>query len=243
MEQTDRIEEAYQEWLRLQNRDQHPEGKFDNGGRWYPSSEEQQECCGAIRSPSRAHPYSYLVHCRSLEHVAHRYGIPAKALRSRKAQDNKPAQREGGIYYKLVALSEDGFFRSIYDGETVYQIGEELYEPAHQNHGGGFYVHRTEREALSAQFPKDSALLTAPVGVLTVECRGNYCVYDNGKLSFSRLTPLSVEPVFCEKCRKPLTIEHIRHHRMVAYNELLDQDETIRWGEVKCLDCGANYKI
>lgn len=51
------------------NRDSHPFGSTDNGGRWYPSEYEQASCCKAIRSPSRAHPYSYMVHCRTKKHV------------------------------------------------------------------------------------------------------------------------------------------------------------------------------
>lgn len=47
-----------------------PDGKFDNGGRWYPSESEKCECCGYVRSPSRAWPYSYLLHCRTRKHVA-----------------------------------------------------------------------------------------------------------------------------------------------------------------------------
>ena len=47
----------------------HPVGKFDRGGRWYPSDRERASCCAAIRSPSRAHPYSYMVHCRTRKHL------------------------------------------------------------------------------------------------------------------------------------------------------------------------------
>ena len=60
--------EARAMYERRQARDEHPSGKFDNGGRWYPSDEEECGCCGSVRSPSRAWPYSYMTHCRSLHH-------------------------------------------------------------------------------------------------------------------------------------------------------------------------------
>ena len=52
-------------------RREHPCGKFDNAGRWYPSDSEEQDCCKAIRQPSRAFPYSLMLHCRSKKHIAH----------------------------------------------------------------------------------------------------------------------------------------------------------------------------
>ena len=72
---------ALYEWKRLQDRRQHPDGFFDKQGRWYPSEYERCECCDKIRSPSRAFPYSYNRHCRSVEHVANKFGVDVKALR------------------------------------------------------------------------------------------------------------------------------------------------------------------
>lgn len=46
----------------------HPDGTFDKGGRFYPSEHETCACCAQVRSPSRAWPYSYMVHCRTLKH-------------------------------------------------------------------------------------------------------------------------------------------------------------------------------
>ena len=51
------------------NRASHPAGTTDKGGRWYPAQGEHASCCDAIRSPSRAHPYSYMVHCRTHKHI------------------------------------------------------------------------------------------------------------------------------------------------------------------------------
>jgi len=77
----DKLNEALIEYLQRRDRESDPEGKFDRAGRWYPSDEECQDCCASIRSPSRKWPYSLLVHCRSLRHVAHLYGVDEKELR------------------------------------------------------------------------------------------------------------------------------------------------------------------
>lgn len=47
-----------------------PEGGFDRKGRWYPSDREDADGDGSsTRSPSRAWPYSYLLRCRTRQHV------------------------------------------------------------------------------------------------------------------------------------------------------------------------------
>ena len=48
-----------------------PEGSFDSAGRWYPSAAE--DCGGdgrCVRTPSRAWPYSYMLRCRTRQHVS-----------------------------------------------------------------------------------------------------------------------------------------------------------------------------
>lgn len=52
-----------------QSRAEHPDGKFDKAGRWYPSDEESQDCCDTVRSPSRGWPYSLMLHCRTRKHI------------------------------------------------------------------------------------------------------------------------------------------------------------------------------
>lgn len=48
-----------------------PEGSFDSAGRWYPSDAEDADGDGSsTRSPSRAWPYSYMLRCRTRQHVA-----------------------------------------------------------------------------------------------------------------------------------------------------------------------------
>lgn len=49
----------------------HPNGKFDNAGRWYPSEAEDADgFTNHLRSPSRAWPYSYMTGARTRKHIA-----------------------------------------------------------------------------------------------------------------------------------------------------------------------------
>lgn len=77
----ERLAAALYRWKSLQDRHTHPTGTFDNARRWYPDEGEKQECCERIHSPSRTNPYSYLVHCRSYEHVARQYNVEIGDLR------------------------------------------------------------------------------------------------------------------------------------------------------------------
>ena len=83
-----KVQEAITEYLKLKNRKTHPEGTFDSGGRFYLAESEKHDCCRGIRSPSRAYPYSEMVHARTLKHVAHKYNVLEsecrKALREMK---------------------------------------------------------------------------------------------------------------------------------------------------------------
>lgn len=68
--------EAAREYVALRDRSANPVGKFDSAGRWYPT----QTCSCAVRAPSRAHPYSYLVHARTAAHVAEVRGVERARL-------------------------------------------------------------------------------------------------------------------------------------------------------------------
>ena len=77
-----KVKKAVQEYLDRKARRSHPDGYFDNGGRWYPDDKyEWQKCCSSIRSPSRRFPYSYMLHCRTKKHVANLFGIPEEELK------------------------------------------------------------------------------------------------------------------------------------------------------------------
>ena len=80
MEHDDRVLAAAEEYVNRRLRIKHPDGKSD-GKRWYPSDAETQECCSGIRSPSAAHPWSYMLHCRTLGHVARLFGVEEAEVR------------------------------------------------------------------------------------------------------------------------------------------------------------------
>jgi len=75
------LEAATACWRRRHDRREHPAGTFDRQSRWYPGDSERQTCCDSVRGPSRAWPYSYMLHCRSVEHVAALYGVDPTMLR------------------------------------------------------------------------------------------------------------------------------------------------------------------
>lgn len=68
-------------FVQRKNRSENPEGKFDNAGRWYPAGRDAEVFDAAVRSPSRAWPYSYLVHARTAAHVARLYDADPKQVR------------------------------------------------------------------------------------------------------------------------------------------------------------------
>jgi hypothetical protein len=101
------FEAAHAEWNALQARTRHPAGSFDNHGRWYPASTEHRDCCGVIRAPSRAYPYSYLVHCRSWDHVVNKHQAEFIAeLRLAYEQVRTSTKRHTKAQLALVAMFE-----------------------------------------------------------------------------------------------------------------------------------------
>lgn len=104
-----------------QERLDHPAGSFDNAGRWWPDDDEQCACCDYVRTPSRRWPYSYLKHCRSIEHVANLYKVDVALLRrfsnlANKIRDN--VRDDAGELEKIVKR-----FR-VSERETVLRIAQ-----------------------------------------------------------------------------------------------------------------------
>lgn len=66
------------EYISRQDRSSHPAGTFDNAKRF--SLAEKYPCCDDIRFPSRRFPFPEMTHGRSLQHVAHEFGV-AKHLK------------------------------------------------------------------------------------------------------------------------------------------------------------------
>ncbi len=86
------ILKAAQEYLDRRDRITNPDGKFDRAGRWYPSESEECDCCSGIRTPSRAYPYSYMVHCRTAAHVAALYNVDVRDVRKAARQIEKTSE-------------------------------------------------------------------------------------------------------------------------------------------------------
>lgn len=74
------LEGAVALFIARRERALNPSGTFDKGGRWWPEGDEHRSCCN-VRAPSRAYPYSLMVHCRTAEHVAQLCGQDAAAIR------------------------------------------------------------------------------------------------------------------------------------------------------------------
>lgn len=87
----ERVQAATAAFLARQRRTERPDGKFDGGGRWFPSATERQSCCANVRAPSRRFPYALLTHCRSLSHVSRLYQVDTVALRAEVAQAKRSA--------------------------------------------------------------------------------------------------------------------------------------------------------
>ena len=60
------------EYIKLQNRQIHPAGTFDNAKRFY--LDDTFSCCN-VYAPSRAHPFGQMIHGRTLTHVVHKNDI------------------------------------------------------------------------------------------------------------------------------------------------------------------------
>ena len=72
---------AAEHYLALQARERHPDGHTAPGTSraWHPH--RPLSCCANIRPPSRAYPWSLMVHCRTMPHVATDLGVDVARLR------------------------------------------------------------------------------------------------------------------------------------------------------------------
>lgn len=74
-------QEVAVEFILRRDRMHHPDGRTDNGGRWYPSDKEQADCCRAVREPTRSYPWSYMTHCRTAKHLATLHGVDVRQVK------------------------------------------------------------------------------------------------------------------------------------------------------------------
>ena len=91
-------------YLRRHYRIDHPAGGFDLAGHWYPSDKELQPCCQKPPKPTRANPYSILVHCLSAEHVAQPFGIDDAATVIYRARELESASIQELVRLHRAAL-------------------------------------------------------------------------------------------------------------------------------------------
>lgn len=102
MKQNQKLQAAVKLYEDRQSRHAHPAGTFDKAGRWYPAAEETCSCCDAVREPSRAYPYSYMVHCRTSKHIEQLFNLPAGSIRAeinRRDREQRQAEQTAQIYH------------------------------------------------------------------------------------------------------------------------------------------------
>ena len=193
-----KTQQAALEYVARKKRQAHPSGRRDNGGRWHPHNNERRECCDRIRTPSRAFPYSLMLHCRTAQHVASLYGVGLKELKKEIRKINPPEKHTNKTYYKLVAVDGDKYL-SVYDGKTEYKLLEKTECPIDRgDHNGGLYCYDNTGDALGAVFPNGSKLLHARKALLSLRVSGKIRVYKlrtTKKYCFSSVIPLAVRYV------------------------------------------------
>lgn len=79
---------AVEKYLRRKARVEHPKGRSDHK-RWYPAEDERCECCDTIRLPSCAYPWSLMLHCRTVPHIARLMDVSEDLLRDAIRADTK----------------------------------------------------------------------------------------------------------------------------------------------------------
>lgn len=91
------------------------------------------------------------------------------------AAASKRGPNGGDTFYKSLAVTEDGRYVSIFDGQTEYRLGETLHETARTDHDGGYYCYGSIGAARKAALPKSSAAKDLPRVIVRVRVSGN-CV-------------------------------------------------------------------
>lgn len=105
------------------------------------------------------------------------------------------------LAYKLVERRDDGALVSLFDGSTVYTIGEELHQTAKGDHEGGYYVHDTPGRVMELWgrgelVPDQAYRQDRDLVLLECECWGRMLRYDNQKLAASYLKPVRIVKEF-----------------------------------------------
>ena len=72
---------GYRLYLDREHGRERPDGRTDNGGRWYPAPCERRACCECVRPPSRLWPWSLYAHAHSARHCSTLAGVEPRRLR------------------------------------------------------------------------------------------------------------------------------------------------------------------
>ena len=119
------VKNAVSTYIRRKNRDEHPEGEFDNGGRWYPDEIENLDT-RHYRTPSRSFPYSYMTACRTLRHAVEdlEFLFAPSALRASKRLARVEEQELDMDFTKQVTIFKKIISEYEFEIETVYGLIE-----------------------------------------------------------------------------------------------------------------------
>ena len=106
-----RLDEACACYRNRKLRKEHPAGDTDRKSRWYPTQSEHQDCCSFIRRPSTRYPWSLMLHCRTVTHIANLYGVTEaelhQALKPPKADRPRRHLREPTAWAKLMENEDE----------------------------------------------------------------------------------------------------------------------------------------
>lgn len=92
-----------------------PQG-FKQFGKWHPNVLEHSSCCDAVRSPSKAHPFSLYRHCLTRKHIETRLRQEIKAG----PFDRSHSHIQFALSHLLALLEEKTQHpRSVHDLEVV----------------------------------------------------------------------------------------------------------------------------
>lgn len=182
-------QEAVREWQARQVGAPIP-GRFVlPDGAWWPHRDERQRCCGWIKPPTKARPFTLLEHCRGAQHIATKYRISERSLRAAIKEGDT-----GGEFY-VIAVDRRGQLLSIFEPEVEYRLGETGADRQPMKGRGGYLVFKTVADAMFAKANGsvlDRVTLESwPKRIVKVRAEGALTRFKSN-LIFSRITPLEV---------------------------------------------------
>jgi len=126
-----------------------------------------------------------------------------------------------------------GKYFSIFDANIEYVLGQTMFQQVQHEHGGGFYVYPTLKQAILADVPyNENGLYTAPRTILVCMCWGDSIDYSNGKIAFSYICPVKEFPLekgylATKAARREIEEQTMSStkgfNKSVTYNKIKDQ--------------------